>query len=393
LGVGDFRIDSAGWSGADAMSRGAYVWDPQIYQPANGGSWSVPYQAIYFCNVVLTGIGEVATPDSATVAARNAVRGSALFIRALLFYYLEETFGQPYRPASAATDPGIPLRIGEDPTVVAPRATVRAVFDQIDNDLKAAIPLLPVAVQVENPNRPCRSAAFGLLARSALTQQNYRQARQWADSSLQLYAVLADFNNFDSTQSRPFPVRGNPEVLFQSSAVAYQLQVSPQSRVDSPLYASYEVNDLRRVLFFSPASGGSVYFKGHYTGLHAVFSGIATDEIFLIRAESAAEMGDAGGALSDLNTLLSRRWRKGSFQPLTASSADAALALVIREFRKETLFRESRWADLRRLNQDPRFADTLKRTLGNIRLLPNSPRYTYLIPDEEIRLSGIAQNP
>jgi hypothetical protein len=395
LGTGDLYLDSTDWVGFDAMSRGAYVWDASTYQPANSGSWSTAYQAIYYCDVVIAGVGQVATPDSVTKAASREVLGSALFVRALLFYYIQETYGQPYRPASAGIDPGIPLRISEDPTLNVPRASVRSVFKQIDNDLMEAVGLLPTAPQMENPNRPCRSAAFGLLARSALTQQDYARARRWADSSLGLYDVLLDYNTVDSMQSRPFPARGNPEILFQSSAITYQLQVSPLARVDSLLYASYDRDDLRRVLFFSPSPRGGVYFKGHYTGLRYIFSGVSVDEVLLIRAEAAAEMGDLAAALSDLNTLLIKRWRKGRFQAVVAGSADEALQMIVREFRKETLCRESRWADLRRLKQDARFSDTIQRALGSSHplLLPNSPRYTYLIPDEEIQLNGITQNP
>ncbi|GGB26304.1 RagB/SusD family nutrient uptake outer membrane protein [Puia dinghuensis] len=395
LGITDWYTDSASWASAETMSKGAYGWDPSIYQPANGSSWSTAYQAIYTCNVIIAGIQRVPAPDKDTRIAANAVLGGALFIRSLLFYYLEETFGQPFRPATAAVDAGIPLRTSSDPTQPAPRATVQAVFKQIDADLMQAVSLLPAALQVNNPNRPCQSAALALLARSCLTQQNYPQARKWADSSLRLYPVLLDYNTLDSSAAYPFPTRENPEVLFQCSTLAYKLQYSTSSKVDSNLYRSYDPNDLRRVFFFSPAPGGGVNFKGYYTGVRYIFSGIATDEVYLMRAECAARAGDIAAALADLNALLSQRWRKGFFQPLTAQSGDEALRLVVRETRKETLFRELRWADQRRLSKDARFADTLIRTVGgSVRLLPpNSPRYTYLIPDEEVRLGGVAQNP
>jgi len=70
---------------------------------------------------------------------------------------------------------------------------------------------------------------------------------------------------------------------------------------------------------------------------------------------------------------------------------DEALALVLMERRKETLFREVRWADLRRLNQD---SGTLRRIVGDTvyTLLPGDPRYAYPIPAEEINIGGIEQN-
>jgi hypothetical protein len=54
-----------------------------------------------------------------------------------------------------------------------------------------------------------------------------------------------------------------------------------------------------------------------------------------------------------------------------------------------------RWIDLRRLNTDSRYAVTLTRNLNNqiYTLPPNDQRYVLPIPDLEIKLSGIEQNP
>jgi hypothetical protein len=51
--------------------------------------------------------------------------------------------------------------------------------------------------------------------------------------------------------------------------------------------------------------------------------------------------------------------------------------------------------DLRRLNTDPVRAQTLRRTVGEevFELQPGSLRYTFPIPDSEISLNGLEQNP
>ena len=56
---------------------------------------------------------------------------------------------------------------------------------------------------------------------------------------------------------------------------------------------------------------------------------------------------------------------------------------------------QMRWEDLRRLNKEPRFATTLQRVSKGTTytLAPNDPKYTFPIPDIEITLSGIPQNP
>jgi hypothetical protein len=96
-----------------------------------------------------------------------------------------------------------------------------------------------------------------------------------------------------------------------------------------------------------------------------------------------------------LNYLLSKRYRTVPvFTPLTAATAEEALQIVLRERRKELVGRGLRWYDLRRLNKDPRFAQTLTRVVnGQTYILPpNDPRYTHLIPFEVIALTGMQQN-
>jgi hypothetical protein len=165
--------------------------------------------------------------------------------------------------------------------------------------------------------------------------------------------------------------------------------------IDSVLFRSYQVNDLRKTLFFADKGKGVINFKGTYSGDNGIFSGLATDELYLIRAEAAARKGDAANALKDLNFLLIKRWKKGTFISLTAATSEEALKLVLIERRKELVMRGLRWSDLRRLNKDPRFQVTLTRTIsGNKATLPpGDPRYVFPIPDEEIMNSGIEQNP
>ena len=92
---------------------------------------------------------------------------------------------------------------------------------------------------------------------------------------------------------------------------------------------------------------------------------------------------------------MQKRWKAGTFIPFTAATATDALTKIINEKRKELPFTGSiRWEDLRRLNKEPQFAKTLIRILNGqtYSLPPNDAKYTLPIPDDEIRLSGIAQN-
>ena len=164
--------------------------------------------------------------------------------------------------------------------------------------------------------------------------------------------------------------------------------------VDTLLYRSYSVNDLRKTVFYE--NNGKTW-KGSYNtyqGPPSIFDGLSTNEIYLIRAESRIRNGNLSGGLDFLNTLLRKRYKTGSFTDLTAATAADALNLVLIERRKELPFRGLRWTDLRRLNREGANI-TLKRILSGVSytLPPNDPRWVLLIPDIEVNRSGIPQNP
>ncbi len=391
LGSDDVTLSASALQATMPAYVGIYSWNPNLYQGATDGSWANPYLAIYQANVVLEGLKTIPyEPDV------DSLRSWALYDRAFYFYNLEETYGWPWRPGSATTDDGIPLRLNNNAMQRSTRARVQEVFDRIVQDLQDALPNLPVAPQMLSPDRPCQPAAWALLARVALIRQDFATAKTCADNCLHLYSRLIDYDTVKGMASHPFYAVGNPEVLFQCSSVAYPALYSSMTGIDSTLYASYNVNDLRRTLFFETNDNGqNIFFKGYYSLGHFIFGGIATDEVFLIRSECLARMGDEAGALADLNTLLTHRWKPGTFVPYVAGNSGDVLQLVLNERRKETLFRELRWSDRRRLNSDPRFAVSIIRKMGDAirELSPTSGAYAWQIPKSETDSSHIPQNP
>jgi len=391
----DIVLDPTAASDTTSPYYGIYTWQPAYYQGQTDNSWTRPYTAIYYDNVALHALDILpADKKTADTLAWHAAYASGLFYRSLHFFYLEETFGEPYSSKTAASALGIPLRLDADVMTKVERSTVGAVYDRIISDLKSAAFWLPVSVQRDYIFRPSRPAAWALLARVLLVKGDYPQALQYADSCLRLYSTLLQYDTVNSNPLHPFDMTGNPELLFQCSSYDYSPLYASRSSVDSVLYESYSANDLRRTLFYQKrVSGPGMSFKGSYSS-GRVFAGLAVDEVYLTRAECKAWLGDIGGAMDDLNHLLITRWKTGTFQPYTAASKDAALRLVLDERRKETPFRELRWSDLRRLGQTP-YATTLQRKLGGsiFTLPPNQAGYTWWIPWVEIHISGIAQNP
>jgi hypothetical protein len=387
----NYYLAPADWlSLTNAAEKAYHVWAPDDSYTLG---WSASYTVVFYANNVLDNIDK-ASANAAEAALREEVRGRALFFRGFALYGLSQLFAPPYNAATAANDPGLPLRLTADFNPPSVRASVAATYAQVLSDLEAAAARLPVSVA--SKNRPSRPAAFAALARTALAMGDWAAARDWADSCLRLNSTLMDYNTLSATAAAPF-ARFNPEVLFWAISPAQLTLVPSRYKVDSTLYASYAAADLRKTLFYKSNGNGTFAFKGDYDGTNsgAVFVGLTTDEAYLVKAEAEARLGATAPAMAALNALLQKRWKTGTFVPLAAASPAEALSLVLRERRKELVFRGQRWTDLRRLSLDPALAVTPRRVINGTvyTLVPGSPRYTLLLPRLVIDLSGMPQNP
>jgi hypothetical protein len=204
-----------------------------------------------------------------------------------------------------------------------------------------------------------------------------------------------DYNTLNAAAAYPIPAF-NKEVIYEAT-----LSDDPLFNVvfvDSNLYKSYDLNDLRKKLFFKMNTSGQATFSGNYTGgtastLSKAFGGIATDEVYLTRAECNARTGNITAAMNDLNSVMSKRWKTGTFVPFTATGTTEALTHILRERRKETLFRGLRWLDLRRLNSEGANITLTRNLNGEVyTLAPNDPRYVLPIPPDVISMTKMTQN-
>ncbi|WP_026765143.1 RagB/SusD family nutrient uptake outer membrane protein [Sediminibacterium salmoneum] len=376
------------------IERNTYTWNKQIYEGRFSADWENNYNTIAIANIALEGISKIKITPS-NKSAYNQVKGTSHYFRAAGYLNLIQAFSKHYNANTYNTDLGVILQLTPEFNEQPKRATVKQCYDQIIEDLTIAASVLPNLT--DNQIRPSSTAAKALLANVYLLLERWDLAEKYASEALNTYSSLMDFNTIPITSNFPFATlqNKNPEVIYYAEMSSSSNFVSNGSFIDSILYQSYQTNDLRRTAFFRLFNNRPI-FKGFYTGKTGTpLGGIATNEIYLIKAEALARLGDYSGAMTVLNSLLQKRWRSGTFTPLTASNANEALSKIIEERRKELPFTGNiAWSDLRRLNKDVRFARTLKRTILNAtyELAPNSPKYVLPIPDEEIRLTGIPQN-
>ncbi|MEO8885536.1 MAG: RagB/SusD family nutrient uptake outer membrane protein, partial [Mucilaginibacter sp.] len=212
VGDGDYGITDANYTALGyPPEKGAYTWaaTEDFYGGQANYEWISAYARILQTNIVLDGLS----------GQNNNVTASALFFRSYNYYELAQQYCKAYDAATAGSDLGLPLRLSANVNLNVSRSTLQATYEQLTGDVLKALPLLPVKPLF--PTRPSKPAAYGLLARIYLSQENYGQALLYADSCLQLQNGLMDFNTLSLTAATPIAYF-NQEVIFHSQLTSYQ---------------------------------------------------------------------------------------------------------------------------------------------------------------------------
>jgi hypothetical protein len=282
---------------------------------------------------------------------------------------------------------------------------VKEVYELIENDLNAALPLLPPTPEFNY--HPSQAGVNGLLAKIYLYQGKYEQAKQKAQAALDTYNFLYDFKDFDY-----FP--GLPKYLglagFPNRPIDHREGIWHKQSINTFVYmigvymsdehrALYDPKDRRLYftlieegMFGNNLHGPNIWPKERYFK-----AGVYTPELYLIRAECNARLNEPGLAIDDINTIRAKRFLPADFVPIDRNQgALQALELVLKERRMELFAEGWRLFDLKRLNQDPRFRRDISRDWGGetITLKPDSRNYIFAIPKKVMNLNPLLeQNP
>ncbi|WP_316841429.1 RagB/SusD family nutrient uptake outer membrane protein [Pedobacter gandavensis] len=427
---------SAQLSNITQEEKDLYNWKPNAQRFSSSPNWVNPYNVINNANMVLQTLDKLkGGKDDPNLL--NTLRGAALFYRAYCLWTIAQMYARPYSVSTASQDPGIPLKLDPDINIKSSRGTVQDTYNRIIQDLQEAVNLLPKTSAYTT--RPNKIAAYAMLARTYLSMADYPNALVNSNSALEIKKDLLDFNTIDPDEVPAF-TRFNKEVIFHTissytfsnpsiGAILlpgyYQEPNSCVARINPALVDLYNSNDLRKSRFLKPNSievilkdsngkdipvtveDGTFQFSGNYepTIDPTFFTGLAVDEVLLIRAECYARAGNIGPAAADLNLLLKTRWKPGSYVDMsTQTPPDVALNTILNERRKELLMRGLRWTDLRRLNKAA-IRITKEVTFTGLNTNPirventttstlpaNDPKFTLLIPKGVLDNSSIAQN-
>lgn len=393
-----YIVTEENWiSSRTAVEKSTYIWDKDIYGgEVNIGDWNFPYQTIFYVNNILNKIEENNDLNRLDKSLSD-IYGQAMFHRANAYYDLLSNFSVPFDAKTQSTDLGIPLRNDASVDYTVGRSTVQECYDLIFSDLSKSLDFLQYSQPIEQRNRPTRLAAYGLLSRIHLNRREYGQAEKWADVFLEKYNKVNDYNTLSESSIYPFSTAHDELIMYGKTNVYNNARCNNTTQtvfVDSTLINFYDDNDLRLSIYFKELVQGKYIMKAGYNGITlSPFTGVAVDEIMLIKAECLARKNEIKKAADLMNLLLIKRYRTGTYVPITFPNQEVALEFVLLERRKELIWRCRRWEDIKRLNKEGANI-VLKRVIGNkeYTLEPNSPRYVFNIPQDEINRSGIEQN-
>lgn len=384
---------TGGYVSLELPDQRLYTFDSEVFGDGESdGLWEYSYNRIYTYNVI---IQEVMGSTQATEDHKKQVRAEALMGRAFEYLTLVNAYGKHYDPATAATDPGVPLMLDEDINKTnLQRASVQAVYDQIKKDLDEAAFDLPER-PVLNAFRASKPVGYGMLARMYLYMGNYEKALENAKISLEHNSALQSILPYEVVDVDKWIGRinvpdraNNPENIYIRLA-PYTFGLSSSVYGSEDLIKLYDKEkDMRYLLYFTRYIDGVDSDYDFWVPFLYTNMAMATPEIYLIAAECEARIGKIENAMKYINTLRDNRIKDNV--ALTASTKQEALKLVLEERRRELTFVGcTRLIDLKRLNREPEFAKTIIHEVEGVeyKLEPNSPKYILPIPPTVLRFN------
>jgi tetratricopeptide (TPR) repeat protein len=375
-----------------------YLFKDQIStENGDDNTWILYYNQIYVANVVLEGLKTV---ENGTLEEIAELKADAALQRAFAYFNLVNIYSVHYNPETASTDLGVPIREGIDlEGVDLTRASVQEIYDLILSDIKDNIGALPDVQPTNLSFRPSKAGAYVFLARVLLYQGKYEEALDAANRGLGLKSTLRDINN-DPADPRDgnvkaFPLALNdPQLIWFKDSGGFTIVSTPE------FYGLYEDTDLRKrwfadanTYFFAPID--NPVFVAHRANNNPNVS-LTTADLYLIRMECNARLGNITEANNDLNLLRRNRFETGTYELLNIADADELLAFVKDEIRREKAPSVLRTFDIKRYNRFDESKITVTHSFGGetVTLQPNSLNWAFPIAQNYINANPeIEQNP
>lgn len=389
------------------LIAGFHYWQPQPFSTQKGDeatdiNWAKYYRRVAVLNGIILQIPALSGKSDKQDAQLKRIEGEAYYLRAFNYFMLVNIYGAPYKVSTAATDPGVPLKLSPDvEDKFFKRNSVKEIYDQMVSDLKHA-GLCLKGVKQASKYRANQAAAYTLLSRVCLYMEDYQQTITYADSvinsgdytlnNLNGYVTGVSFNKTESPEVifsqgdhggyLNFFVMGNDYTSFGTSSFGYASSYCASDE----LVGLYNKNDIRRDAFFSLSSVTRRWIVRKYrrpleneakalinpstnTVISKVSSGgevsdkymLRLSEDFLNKAEAQVMLGREAEARATVQQLRSNRFTASNLTAITASGTEL-ISFIRDERRRELCFEGHRWFDLRRygVNSVNAFSKTIR---------------------------------
>lgn len=369
--------------------------------------WNACYLYIRNANEVYWGSYSSGSLDT---VIRKQLMAEALFIRAYWYFYLTNLFG----------DIPIPTTTDAKVNALLFRVSKSEVYQQIISDLLTAQKDLgdnyvgaDSKTFSSERTRPNKATVSALLARVYLYLGRYEEAEQLASSIIAMndsYALVPLDQVFlkNSKEAIWQLMASTPNVskINTSEGNEFILNQPPKDRmqqaISSSLFRSFEDGDQRKVHWigaFTDWSASPSAITYYYPNKYKISSGddlqeysmiFRLAEIYLIRAECKAHLGQLSNALVDLNKIKRRAGLPTIFEGTL--DKNTLLNAILKE-RQLELFTEQchYWFDLKRTGTVNTVMTTVTPTKGGE--VWNATKQLWPIPAEEInRAPNLLQN-
>ncbi|UMB54202.1 RagB/SusD family nutrient uptake outer membrane protein [Lutibacter sp. A64] len=348
--------------------------------------WNSSYNQIYAANAVFEGVeNSIHLP----VKDRNQLKGEALFVRALIHLYLANIFGDV--PYITTTD--------YVKNKQAKRAPLNTIYERIKTDLADALLLLPEDDISYTRVRPNKYACYALLARVNLYAGYWEEAVNEASIVLNKTSTYVFEQDLDKVflkestatiwQLSPAFDSGN---TLESETFNFTVGPPPLSALSTHFIDAFNAGDQRKTHWIKTVSDGTTNWMHPYkykysnTGSSVENSIVfRLGELYLIKAEVLAHLGELSSAKEALNQIRNR----AGLNNTTAQTQDELLEAILQERRFE-LFTEfgHRFFDLKRF-------DKIQSVLSEVKPGWDANDILFPIPEIELNLNTnlTPQNP
>lgn len=380
--------------------------------------WGRVYRTIYAANSIIEKI-----PDNAS-AELLQLKGELLYIRAMAHFDCVRVFGRPYTQDGTGSFPGIPIKTTTESGELPRRNTVKEVYDQIIDDLLKAASLM---YESKNSCYASKEVAYALLSRVYLYKEDNENALEYANKvinsnryqlldteAFKTYNTLSPENNRECI----FAIKHTINENRGTDAIGSMYYADAEGSGWAEIYCSETLYNIMRAnpedvrnVFIIPQydAEGNLRYRGgvprYYVTKYNYQDGVVNlcspiyirlADIYLIRAEANAKLGNYQDAINDVNHIRERAGYSGDglYTVNNLKGQPTVLDVILHERFLELAFEGQRAYDLFR-NKRPmvRAYNGFHGSNNFDQTIPyDHPRVVHYIPEQERNVNPNLEN-